>query len=143
MTTDRGGVGTKLSFALYGAANRVMRMHKPFLEPLGLTYPQYLVILELLDGSPRTVGDLCTRLGMDTGTLTPMLKRLQVAGMVTRTRDMQDERRVMIDLTDTSRAIEADVRAVNGQIKAACQLDENGLQDLRRTLDALGHPAKE
>ena len=143
MTSDQGGVGTKLSFALYGAANRVMRMHKPFLEPLGLTYPQYLVILELLDGAPRTVGELCARLGMDTGTLTPMLKRLQAAGMVTRIRDVEDERRVIIDLTDASRAIEADVRAVNGQIKAACQLDENGLQDLRRTLEALGHPAKE
>ncbi len=143
MTLDQGGVGTKLSFALYGAANRVMRMHKPFLEPLGLTFPQYLVILELLDGSPRTVGDLCSRLGMDTGTLTPLLKRLQAAGMVTRTRDVNDERRVMIDLTEASRAIEAEVRAVNGQFKSACQLTDEGMQDLRRTLEALAHPAKE
>jgi DNA-binding MarR family transcriptional regulator len=142
MSADQESVGAQLSFALYGAANRVVRPHKPFLEPLGLTFPQYLVILELLNGSPRTVGELGTRLGMDTGTLTPLLKRLQAACMVTRTRDVYDERRVLVDLTDKSRAIEADVRAVNGQIKAACQLSEAGIQDLRRTLEALGHPAE-
>jgi DNA-binding MarR family transcriptional regulator len=143
MADETETVGAQLSFALYGAANRVVRMHKPFLEPLGLTFPQYLVILELLNGSPRTVGELGTRLGMDTGTLTPLLKRLQAAGMVTRTRDVNDERRVLVDLTDASRAIEAEVREVNGKIKTACQLSEADLQDLRRTLDALGHPATE
>jgi len=135
------GVGVQLSFTLYGAANRIMRMHKPFLEPLGLTFPQFLVILELLNGAPRTVGQLGTRLGMDTGTLTPLLKRLQVAGMVTRTRDVRDERRVLVDLTDAGRAIEDEVRAVNGQIKTACQLSETGIRDLQRTLEGLGHPA--
>jgi DNA-binding MarR family transcriptional regulator len=141
MSSELEKVGTQLSFALYGAANRVVRMHKPFLDPLGLTFPQYLVILELLNGSPRTVGELVSRLGMDTGSLTPLLKRLQAAGMVTRTRDVNDERRVFIDLTDASRAIEADVRAVNGKIKAACQLTEAEMQDLSRTLEALAHPA--
>jgi DNA-binding MarR family transcriptional regulator len=141
--TSPDSVGVQLSFALYGAANRVVRMHKQFLEPLGLTFPQYLVILELLNGSPRTVGELGARLGMDTGTLTPLLKRLQAAGMVTRTRDVNDERRVLIDLTEASRAIEADVRAVNGQIKSACQLTEAGIRDLHKTLEALGHPAAE
>ncbi len=141
--SEKGSVGTQLSFALYGAANRVVRLHTPLLEPLGLTFPQYLVILELLNGSPRTVGDLGSRLGMDTGTLTPLLKRLQAAAMVTRTRDVHDERRVLVDLTDASRAIEADVRAVNGQIRAACQLSEAEMQTLRRTLEALAHPATE
>ena len=141
MSKSQDKVGAQLSFALYGAANRVMRMHKPFLEPLGLTFPQYLVILELLNGSPQTVGELGTRLGMDTGTLTPLLKRLQVAGMVTRTRDVKDERRVMVGLTKASRAIEADVRAVNGQIRSACQMSKAGLRDLQRTLEALGYPA--
>jgi DNA-binding MarR family transcriptional regulator len=136
-------VGSQLSFALYGAFSRVVRLHKPFLEPLGLTFPQYLVVLDLLNGSPRTVGELCTRLGMDTGTLTPLLKRLQAAGMVTRTRDVNDERRVLVDLTEAGRAIEADVRAITGQIKAACQLSEAGLRDLHGTLEALGHPVTE
>lgn len=143
MASRRESVGTQLSFALYGAANRVVRLHTPLLEPLGLTFPQYLVILELLNDAPRTVGELGSRLGMDTGTLTPLLKRLQAAGMVTRTRDVRDERRVLVDLTDASRAIETDVRAVNGKIRAACQLSEAEMQKLRRTLEALAHPATE
>ena len=141
--SESESVGAQLSFALYGAANRVFRLHKPFLEPLGLTFPQYLVILDLLNGSPRTVGELGSRLGMDTGTLTPLLKRLQAAGMVTRTRDVNDERRVLVDLTEAGRAIEPEVRAVNGQIKAACQLSDTGMRDLHATLESLGHPAGE
>ncbi len=143
MSIEAESVGAQLSFALYGAFSRVVRLHKPFLEPLGLTFPQYLVLLDLLNGSPRTVGQLGSRLGMDNGTLTPLLKRLQAAGLVTRTRDANDERRVLVDLTDASRAIEAEVRAVNGQIKAACQLSDTGIRDLHRTLEALGHPAAE
>lgn len=140
MISKYESVGTQLSFALYGAANRVVRLHKPFLEPLGLTFPQYLVILELMNASPRTVGDLGARLGMDTGTLTPLLKRLQAAKMVTRTRDVRDERRVLVDLTEASRAIETEIRGITGKIKAACQLTEGEMDDLRRTLDALAHP---
>ena len=139
MTQPRN-VGTQLSFALYGAANRMVRMHKPLLEPLGLTFPQYLVMLELLDGAPLAVGELGTRLGMDTGTITPLLKRLQVAGMVTRTRDSADERRVLVDLTPAGRALDAALRGITGQIRSACQLSESDVDDLRRTLDALAHP---
>jgi len=79
-------VGRQLSFALYGASNRIIRLHRPFLEPLGLTYPQFLVMLALYEDAPRSVGDLGLVLGMETGTLTPLLKRLQTAGLVTRTR---------------------------------------------------------
>ncbi len=143
MASERQTVGTQLSFALYGAANRMARMHKPFLEPLGLTFPQYLVILELLDGSPLPVGALGARLGMDTGTFTPLVKRLDLAGLVTRTRDPADERRVLVDLTPRSRALEAEVRGITDKIKSACQLTDQGVDDLRRTLDALAHPASE
>jgi DNA-binding MarR family transcriptional regulator len=72
-----------------------------------------------------------------------LLKRLQAAGLVTRTRDRDDERRVFVDLTDASRALEAKVRAVNGKIEAACQLTEAEMQDLRRNLEALAHPVKQ
>jgi MarR family transcriptional regulator, organic hydroperoxide resistance regulator len=141
MSSERSNVGIQLSFALYGAANRMARMHKPLLEPLGLTFPQYLVILELLDGAPLTVGSLGGRLDMDTGTITPLLKRLEAAGFVTRTRDPADERRVMVDLTPQGRAIEAEVRGITDKIKSACQLTHQGADELRRTLDALAHPA--
>jgi MarR family transcriptional regulator, organic hydroperoxide resistance regulator len=143
MTSERHSVGTQLSFALYGAANRIARMHKPFLESLGLTFPQYLVILELLDGAPVSVGTLGARLDMDTGTITPLVKRLESAGFVTRTRDPADERRVLVDLTPRSRALEAEVRGITDKIKSACQLTDQGMDDLRRTLDALAHPASE
>ena len=140
MTKSAQYIGTQLSFALYGAANRMVRMHKPLLEPLGLTFPQYLVMLELLDGAPLAVGELGMRLGMDTGTITPLLKRLQVAGMVTRTRDSADERRVLVDLTPEGRALDAALRGITGQIRSACQLSESDVDELRRTLDALAHP---
>jgi MarR family transcriptional regulator, organic hydroperoxide resistance regulator len=139
----RHSVSTQLSFALYGAANRMVRMHKPFLEPLGLTFPQYLVILELLDGAPLSVGALGDRLGMDTGTITPLVKRLAVAGLVTRTRDPADERRVLVDPTPRGRALEAEVRGIPDKIKSACQLTDRDLDNLRHTLEALAHPANE
>jgi DNA-binding MarR family transcriptional regulator len=138
----RNQLGEQLSFALYGAANRVFRLHKPFLEPLGLTFPQYLVMLALLDGAPQTVGGLGARLDMDTGTITPLLKRLEAAGMVTRARDRADERRVLVDLTSQGRALESDIRGVTSKIKTACQLTERNVDDLRRTLEKLAHPAE-
>jgi DNA-binding MarR family transcriptional regulator len=137
----QSGAGSELAFALYGAANRMARMHKPFLEPLGLTFSQYLVLLELFAGTPRTVGSLCAKLGMETGTITPLLKRLATAGTVTRTRDVTDERRVLINLTPAGEALRERVQAVSGQIKSACKLDEKGLSDLRGTLDDLAWPA--
>lgn len=133
-------LGEQLSFALYGAANRMVRLHRPFLEPLGLTFPQYLVILALLEGAPQTVGALGARLDMDTGTITPLVKRLEAAGMVSRVRDRTDERRVLVDLTAASRELESEVRTVTDRIKSACQLDDRGIDELRRTLEGLAHP---
>jgi len=141
MNTKQNRLGTQLSFALYGAANRMVRLHKPFLDPLGLTFPQYLVMLELLDGAPVSVGVLGNRLAMDTGTITPLVKRLEAAGFVTRTRDPSDERRVMVDLTPVGRALESDIRRIPDKIKSLCQLTEADFENLRVTLDGLGHPA--
>jgi DNA-binding MarR family transcriptional regulator len=134
-------VGQQLSFALYGAANRMARLHKPFLEPLGLTFPQYLVMLELFDSSPKAVGELGAKLEMDTGTITPLLKRLEVSGMVTRVRDPADERRVLVNLTGGAQALRDQVWGITDKIKTACQLTEDGLAELRDTLDALVRPA--
>ncbi|MCX8562872.1 MarR family transcriptional regulator [Mycolicibacterium mucogenicum] len=141
--SPRKAASSQLSFSLYSAANRMIRLHKPFLEPLGLTFPQYLAVLALLDDAPISVGALGARLDMDTGTITPLLKRLDVAGIVTRTRDPADERRVLVDLTPRGRALEGEVRGVTDKIKTACHLTDRGIDDLRRTLDALAHPAAE
>jgi DNA-binding MarR family transcriptional regulator len=141
MHSTSRSVATELSFALNAAANRMVRLHKPFLEPLGLTFSQYLVTLELLNGSPRSVSDLCDRLDMETGTLTPLLKRLEAAGVITRTRDASDERRVLIDLTEPSRAMEDELRSVTDKIRTACQLTPEDLEELHRTLESLARPA--
>lgn len=138
--TDRAGAASQLSFALYGAANRMVRMHKPFLEPIGLTFPQYLVLLELFAASPRSVGEIGGKLGMDAGTITPLLKRLAASGKVTRLRDTADERRVLIHLTPDGAALRAAVQAVSGQIRTACKLDAQGAVSLQHTLESFALP---
>lgn len=130
----------QLSFALYSAANRMARLHKPFLEPMGLTFPQYLVLLELFSAAPLTVGEIGAKLGMDTGTITPLLKRLEVGGSVSRQRDSSDERRVLVSLTPAGEALREPVWAVTEQIKTACRLDEEDLAALRDTLEGLANP---
>lgn len=139
---QRREVGQQLSFALYGAANRMARLHKPFLEPLGLTFPQYLVMLELFANAPRAVGDLGSKLGMDTGTITPLLKRLEASGVVTRTRDRLDERRVLIALTSAGELLRHELWSITEKIESACQLTEEGLHELRDTLNSFAHPAR-
>jgi DNA-binding MarR family transcriptional regulator len=135
---ERQRVGKQLSFALYGATSRMIRSHRPFLEPLGLTFPQFLVIATLYEKTPRTVGEIGSELGMDNGTLTPLLKRLVSAGLVTRSRDAEDERRVLINLTVNGEAIRKDVLSIPAKIESACKLSNKDLADLRDTLNNLG-----
>jgi len=139
---SRGEVDKQLAFALYGAATRMARMHKPFLEPLGLTFPQYLAMLELLDSAPLSVGELGARLGMDTGTITPLVKRLHTSHLVTRTRDTVDERRVLVDLTPDGRALDVKVRGIANKITSACKLTDENADELRHTLEILAGGAK-
>lgn len=131
-------VDKQLSFALYGAANRLVRMHKPFLDPLGLTFPQYLVMLELLGSGPRSVGELGAKLGMDTGTITPLVKRLEQNGLVSRRRDARDERRVFVALTPSGEAMRERIRVVPDRIMTACQIPEDRADELRDVLNGIG-----
>ena len=84
----------QVCFPLYAATNLLNRLYGPVLRPLGLTYPQYLVMLVLWEEEPQTVGALGARLYLDSGTLTPLLKRMEAAGLVSRTRDAEDQRRL-------------------------------------------------
>ena len=93
------GLDSHLCFALYAASNHMTRLFVPFLQKLGVTYPQYLVLVVLWERCPQGVGDLASLLRMDFGTLSPMLKRLESKGLVTRRRQATDERRVLVDLT--------------------------------------------
>jgi DNA-binding MarR family transcriptional regulator len=95
----------QLCFALYAASNRMTRLYRPLLDPLGLTYPQYLAMMALWEAAPQTVGALGRRLSLDSGTLTPLFKRLEKLDLVARRRDPADERRVLIDLTDKGVAL--------------------------------------
>ncbi|MBB2989083.1 DNA-binding MarR family transcriptional regulator [Mycolicibacterium iranicum] len=96
----------QLCFALYSASRAVTAAYRPLLEELGLTYPQYLVLLVLWEDEPCSVGHLGDRLHLDSGTLSPLLKRLESAGLVRRRRSEDDERRVDITLTPQGRALE-------------------------------------
>ncbi len=102
----------QVCFPLYAASNLLTRRYRPVLEPLGLTYPQYLVMLVLWEDTPKTVGELGDLLHLDSGTLTPLLKRMETAGLVSRKRDPADERRVLIDLTPAGRALQQRARDV-------------------------------
>lgn len=93
----------QVCFPLYAATNLLTRLYGPVLKPLGLTYPQYLVMLVLWEQEPQSVGALGQRLHLDSGTLTPLLKRMEAAGLVSRERDPEDERRVLITLTAMGR----------------------------------------
>lgn len=93
----------QLCFALYSTSLAMTKLYKPLLDELGLTYPQYLVMLVLWERDGLMVSELGERLYLDSGTLTPLLKRLAAAGLIARTRDVQDERRVHITLTPSGR----------------------------------------
>ncbi|WP_298213949.1 MarR family transcriptional regulator [Acidovorax sp.] len=95
----------QVCFALYSASLAMTKLYKPLLDAVGLTYPQYIVMLVLWEQDGLTVSELGERLFLDSGTLTPLLKRLEASGLITRLRDAQDERRVRISLTAPGRAL--------------------------------------
>ena len=138
----------QLCFALYAASLAMTKLYKPLLDPLGLTYPQYLAMLVLWQGDGLTVSQLGERLALDSGTLTPLLKRLEASGMVQRLRDAADERRVLLQLTPAGRALKSRAVRVPQAIAAAsgCEPSElseltSRLQALRQRLSGSLHPA--
>ncbi len=128
---------TQLCFAVYSAAHAFTRAYKPLLDPLGLTYPQYLVMLVLWEEDGQTVRVLGDRLGLDSGTLSPLLKRLEQAGLVIRIRNKRDERQVLISLTAKGREMQGDAARVNTAIAAATGCSQAKAESLRDGLLAL------
>lgn len=127
----------QLCFALYSTSLAMTKLYKPLLEPLGLTYPQYLVMLVLWQQDGLTVSQLGDRLALDSGTLTPLLKRLEAGGLVQRLRDSADERRVLLQLTAEGRALRRQAMKVPASVAQAsgCPLDE--IASLTSRLQAL------
>lgn len=127
----------QLCFALYSASLAMTRLYKPLLEELGLTYPQYLVMLVLWEGDGLMVSELGQRLSLDSGTLTPLLKRLEATGLISRLRDVADERRVHLHLTAAGRKLKAKAARVPGCVLAASQCPVSELVQLTRQVRAL------
>ena len=133
------GLGSHLCFALYAASNHMTRLFVPFLQKLGVTYPQYLVLVVLWERGPQGVGDLASLLRMDFGTLSPMLKRLETKGFVTRERQATDERRVLVDLTPKGLSLRKRTEQMLGEFYCFLNMPLEELTDLK---DRLHHFVK-
>jgi len=128
---------SQLCFALYSANLAMTKVYRRLLADLGLTYPQYLVMLVLWEGDGITVSSLGERLFLDSATLTPLLKRLQAAGLVLRERGREDERQVLVSLTDEGRALRSKAGAVPESAFCASGCKPEELQAIRRDLEQL------
>jgi MarR family transcriptional regulator, organic hydroperoxide resistance regulator len=127
----------QLCFALYAASHAIRKAYRPLLEDLGLTYPQYLILMVLWNGVPLKVSDIGLRLHLDSGTLTPVLKRLEATGLIKRTRRLQDEREVEISLTPDGQALRERAIGVRRAIVHQLKMSEDEIAVLRTELNAL------
>ena len=127
----------QVCFALAAASRSVIGVYRPVLEPLGLTHPQYLVMLALWERSPRTVRDISEALHLDPATLSPLLKRLESAGLLTRARSAADERALDVALTPSGAALRAEAEKVPAQIVARLGMPVAELEAIRDGLTSL------
>jgi DNA-binding MarR family transcriptional regulator len=127
----------QLCFAVYSTAHAFNRFYRPLLEALGITYPQYLALMALWEEDGLSVTEIGKRLWLDSGTLTPLLKRLEGLGFVTRRRAEADERQVIVTLTEKGRALEAEAAQFPARILEASNCSAEELDQLRRLLFGL------
>src|SRR5882757_7356960 len=130
-------LGEFLCFGVYSVSHAFNRVYKPLLDELGLTYPQYLVMVLLWEQDDQTVGSLGEKLFLESSTLTPLLKRLEALGQVKRTRDPVDERQVRVRLTDKGRAMREKAREIPSCILEASNLEVDELLRLQSEIVAL------
>ena len=134
---DPLALDNQLCFALYAAANAIKKAYRPLLDELNLTYPQYLILIVLWRTDNLKVSEIGQRLRLDSGTLTPVLKRLEASGLVSRTRRPSDEREVEIGLTADGRALRGRALAVRGAIVRQLRMDDREIAALRVELAAV------
>jgi DNA-binding MarR family transcriptional regulator len=131
----------QICFPLYAATNLLQQLYRPLLRPLGLTYTQYLVMMVMWEATARhevvTVGDLCTCLYLDIGTLSPLLKRMEKLGHLIRMRSSQDQRKVLVALTSAGQALKESARAVPVQLAGELGIEPASLGDFREDARAL------
>ena len=112
----------QLCFPLYAASRKVVNLYTPLLKPLGLTYTQYIVLLVLWEKDGITVGEICTRLMLDNGTLSPLLKKMEQAGYLERRRSREDDRVVLVSLTEEGRALQEKAKEIPIQLSGCINL---------------------
>jgi DNA-binding MarR family transcriptional regulator len=127
----------QLCFRLYAASRLITRLYQPLLEPLGLTYPQYIVLMILWEDAPCSVSHIGDRALLNTNTLTPLLKRLEQHGLVLRQRSYEDERVVEIQLTDAGRTLRSRCACVHAELAAATRFPHDKAETLATLLDEL------
>lgn len=130
---------SQVCFPLYALSRQVTAQYRPFLEKLDLTYPQYLVLLLLWESDNRTVGEIGERLLLDSGTLTPLLKRMEQKGLLTRNRNPDDERQVTLLLTESGRIMQNQAMEIPDQLQESLHLDTQQLIALRDQLQTILH----
>ena len=135
--TDPLLLDNQLCYALYAAAHRMTKSYRPMLERMGLTYPQYLVLLVLWEQDGLSVKEIGQKLFLDSGTLTPLLKRLQAAGIVERTRDTGDERLVRITLTQKGRDLQGPVKQAWDEVVCSVGLAPDEFEVLKAQITRL------
>lgn len=126
-----------LCFSLYSAGHAFTQLYRPMLEKLGLTYPQYLVMVTLWDHDGRIVKEVGKTLFLDSSTLTPLLKRLETAGLITRTRNPKDEREVLIHLTSKGTELKSQANEIMGCVVDALGFDSETIASIKASVDAV------
>ncbi|AWV36792.1 MarR family transcriptional regulator [Paenibacillus odorifer] len=124
-TTPELLIENQLCFTIYACSREITKLYQPYLDKIGLTYSQYLVMLVLWERQQCTVKEIGEALFLDSGTLTPLLKRLQAAGLIIRERSMQDERKVLISLTKQGWALQSDAVCIPGKMMEETTLTNN------------------
>ncbi|MBR2991292.1 MAG: MarR family transcriptional regulator [Solobacterium sp.] len=134
MKPDSPCLENMLCFPLYAASRKVINYYTPLLKPFGLTYTQYLVLIVLWETDGLTIGELCRKLYLDSGTITPMIKKMEKEGLVERHRCEQDERSVRVSLTDKGKDLEEKLIEVPGKVAVQLHIDPQDALQMYQTL---------
>ncbi|MEC3915365.1 MarR family winged helix-turn-helix transcriptional regulator [Nocardia sp. CDC160] len=132
----------QVCFALAVANRAVLAVYRPLLEPMGLTHPQYLVMLALWGEAPMSVKDIGEAIQLDSPTLSPLLKRLEAAGLITRRRDSNNERNLVVDLTDAGRELRREAEKIPPAVVARLGVSLADLEELREVLNRVNAAAR-
>lgn len=134
---DISFIDERLCFALYSTSKSVIGKYQPFLTKIGMTYPQYLVYIALAERKKLSVNELGEMLFLDSGTLTPLLKRMETSGLVTRNRSADDERKVFVELTEKARTLETDIASMQAEVSCSIGLKKSDFVHLRDQLKSI------